>query len=211
MIEDVCKGFPYKPEIGCFGMASSLLVHDDYNILFDTGNYGARKRIIELLKDNKIDKVVISHLHFDHCSNLDLFVDKDIPVYISKKEYNEYFINKDKDYDLFSYFFLIYQKLNIKLIEKPCEISKNSKLIFTKGHTRGHMSLVVNDSIILAADAIKTFNDYQNKKNYGNAISKTDYLNTKKMITDKYHTIYCGHDGIIMDDKLIDRGNIYEF
>ena len=67
MVEYVCKGFPYKPELGCFGMATSLLIHDNYNILFDTGNYGARKRIIELLESNKIDIVVISHLHFDHC------------------------------------------------------------------------------------------------------------------------------------------------
>ena len=211
MVEYVCKGFPYKPELGCFGMATSLLIHDNYNILFDTGNYGARKRIIELLESNKIDIVVISHLHFDHCSNLDLFINKNIPIYLSQKEFNDYFINKDNDCDLFSYFNMIYKKLNIKLVKRSCKVSNNCKLIFTKGHTNGHMSLVINDNTILAGDSLKTFNDYKDKNSYGNAVSKNDYLNTKKMIINKYQTIYCGHDGMIKDHKLYDRGDINEF
>ena len=112
---------------------------------------------------------------------------------------------------MFSYFTLIHHELNIKLITRTHKISKNSKVIFTKGHTKGHISLVINDNIILAGDALKTFNDFQNINLYGNAISKRDYCDTKEMIINKYHTIYCGHDGIIKNNKLINRGSIYEF
>lgn len=211
MIEFVSKGFPFKPELGCFGMASSLLIHDNLNILFDTGNYGARKKIIDLLNNNKIDIVVISHLHFDHCSNLDLFIDSKIPIYISQKEFNEYFKNTTIDCDLYSYFKLIYKKLNIKLINREKMISNNTKTVFTRGHTMGHISLVVNNDIILAGDSIKSFNDYKDEESYGNAVSKKNYINTKKNIIKKYKIIYCGHDGIIENGKIHERGDIYEF
>lgn len=211
MIEFISKGFPYKPELGCFGMASSYLVHDNINILFDTGHYGARKKIIELLNNNKIDAVIISHLHFDHCSNLDLFINSNIPIYISKIEFDEYFKNKDKDCDLFSYFESIYKKLNIIFINRTKKVSNNTKIIFTKGHTNGHISLVINNDTILAGDALKTFIDYQNKDLFGNAVSKDDYVSTKKEIIKKYKVIYCGHDGIINNDVLEERGKTYEF
>ena len=79
MIEQIVSGFPYKPEKGCFGFASCILIRDSKNILFDTGGYNVRSVIKSYLND--IDCVVISHLHFDHCSNLDLFIEKKIPIY----------------------------------------------------------------------------------------------------------------------------------
>lgn len=82
MIKVLTNGFPYKPKKGCFGYSTCVLIKQ--NILFDTGGYNLRKVIIENI-DN-IKQVVISHLHFDHCSNLDLFINKNIPIYISKKE-----------------------------------------------------------------------------------------------------------------------------
>ena len=97
MIEQIVSGFPYKPEKGCFGFASCILIRDSKNILFDTGGYNVRSVIKSYLND--IDCVVISHLHFDHCSNLDLFIEKKIPIYISTKELISYYENKDNDFD----------------------------------------------------------------------------------------------------------------
>ena len=72
--EQVIKGLNIKPSKGAFGYASVTFIKDENeNILFDTGSFGVRKVIYEFLQKEKIDKVFISHLHFDHCSNLDLF------------------------------------------------------------------------------------------------------------------------------------------
>ena len=101
-VETLSVGFPYKPLNGCFGYATICLIHGNKNILFDVGGYQLRSVVLGKLEE--IDAVVISHLHFDHCSNLDLFIDTDIPIYISEKELLFYDKYKDRDSDLFSYF-----------------------------------------------------------------------------------------------------------
>lgn len=79
----IIRGINLKPYKGAFGFSSVTLISDGKeNILFDTGSYGVRKEIIELKKNVRIDKVFISHFHFDHCSNLDLF--KNLPIYVQK-------------------------------------------------------------------------------------------------------------------------------
>lgn len=213
MIEILYNGYPFKPEIGCFGIGSSYLIRNEKNILFDTGSYGARKKIIELIKNNKIDYVVISHLHFDHCSNLDLFCNTSIPIYISKIEYDNYFVNRFIDCDLFSYFIYIEKHLNIILVTDEISIVPNVNIIFTPGHTLGHISLEINhtDKVLLAGDALKTYNDYKKVHLFGNAVSKEHYIETKKKIINNYNHIYCGHDGEIINGSLINRGDVYEF
>lgn len=212
MIEGIYNGFPFKPEIGCMGIASSYLIKNKKNILFDTGGYGARKKIIELLKNKQIDYVVISHLHFDHCSNLDLFMNTEIKIFISKLEYKHYFINKEKDCDLFSYFEFIKDKLNIELINKKTNIDEDINIILTPGHTLGHISLEIESKkICFAGDAIKTLKDYNDVDNYGNAVDKIKQKNTKQSLINRYEYIYCGHDGIIKEGSLKNRGEVYEF
>jgi len=213
VIEILYNGFPFKPEIGCFGIGSSYLLSNEKKILFDTGSYGAREKIIELIDNNKIDCVIISHLHFDHCSNLDLFCNTSIPIYISKIEYDNYFINRKIDYDLFSYFLYIEKYLNIILVTNETSITQNINIIFTPGHTLGHISLEINssDKIILAGDALKTYNDYKHVNLFGNAVSKEQYIETKKKIINNYNHIYCGHDGQIINGNLRNRGDICEF
>lgn len=97
--EQITKGLNIKPNKGAFGYSSVTLIKDgNDNILFDTGSFGVRSIIIELLNKEKINKVFISHLHFDHCSNLDLF--KDSEIFINSKEIENLYDNND-DYDLY--------------------------------------------------------------------------------------------------------------
>lgn len=213
MIEEISIGFPYRPEKGCFGFSSSLLViGKKKKILFDVGNLGIRSSILPLV--DVVDCVVISHLHFDHCSNLDLFVNTGIPIYISEKELNYYYTNKYNDADLFSYFEYISDKLNIVVLSKEMFLDLGIKIVSTNGHTPGHLSLeIVNDDdkILLAGDAIKSYKDYLNDDYYGNAVSPSDYINTKKNIKSKYNIIYPGHSGKIVDGKEFMKVWVSEF
>ena len=52
MIEVISCGYPYKPDIGCFGYSSSLLVNSSKIVLFDTGGYNLRQAIFK-----KMDKI----------------------------------------------------------------------------------------------------------------------------------------------------------
>src|SRR5699024_2943524 len=161
----ITKGVNIKPNKGAFGYASITLLKDgNENILFDTGSYGVRNVIKDLLKKEKIDKLFISHLHFDHCSNVDLF--RNSKIYINKKEIlkiiNEYDVNTFKD---------------------EINISNNIKTVLTYGHTVGHSSLEFKQGkrrILVAGDAIKSLNDYLNSREYGNAQNPDEYIKTKE-------------------------------
>lgn len=209
MINQITSGYPYKPQVGCFGYSTCILVKDNKKILFDTGGYNIRNVISKYVKE--IDIVVISHLHFDHCSNLDLFIKRNTPIYISKKELEYYHKNKDNDLDLFSYFKDIETKLNLNIIDEEILISDNAKIIFTKGHTPGHISLVINKTILLAGDSIKTYKDYINKNNYGNAYNKEEYIKTKNKLIKSYKDIYPGHDSRIINGKIEKQKEVISF
>lgn len=213
MIEEISVGFPYKPEKGCFGFSTSLLITGNRKkILFDVGNLGIRSSILPLV--NIVDCVVISHLHFDHCANLDLFINTGIQIYISKKEMDYYNANKHSDADLFSYFEYIRDSLNIVVLSKNTLIDSCIKVILTKGHTPGHLSLEIingSDKILLAGDAIKSYKDYSNDNYYGNSVNPIDYVNTKKRIKKEYNIIYPGHSGKIVNGKEIKKVEVSEF
>lgn len=206
IVDVLVNGFCYKPEGGCFGYATSIFVN---GILFDTGGYGVRKEIKKRI--HKINKVVISHLHFDHCSNLDLFINTNIPIYISKNELLYYEKNKNIDSDLFSYFDLIQNQLNVIPVDNEFYIKDGVKVIFTFGHTLGHISLEVDGNTLLAGDAIKSYQDYLDANNSGNACDKEMYIQTKKKLKHKYYFIYPGHDFLIENGKKTKKMELIEF
>lgn len=201
--EQVIKGLNIKPSKGAFGYASVTFIKDENeNILFDTGSFGVRKVIYEFWQKEKIDKVFISHLHFDHCSNLDLF--KDTKIYINSREIENLY-NNNEDYDLYKPLLKILDKYNIIKFDKPMNITENVRIVLTYGHTIGHSSLEFvknNKNILIAGDSIKSLNDYLNNKEFGNAQQPAQYIETKKMIKNKYDIIIPGHSDIIYKDNL---------
>lgn len=201
--EQITKGLNIKPSKGAFGYASITLIRDDNeNILFDTGSFGLRGVIHELLKKEKIDKIFISHLHFDHCSNLDLF--KDSEIYINSREIENLY-NNNEDYDLYKPLINIVDNYNIIEFDNPINITENVKIVFTYGHTIGHSSLEFienNKMVLVAGDSIKSLNDYLNDNEFGNAQNPKQYIETKKKIKSKYDIIIPGHSDVICKDKL---------
>lgn len=204
--EQITKGVNVKPDKGAFGYASITLLKDgNENILFDTGSYGVRNVIIDLLKKEKIDKLFISHLHFDHCSNLDLF--KNSKIYISEKELKNLFEN-NVDSDLYKPLLRIIDEYDINTFNDEINISNNVKAVLTYGHTIGHSSLEFKQGkrrVLVAGDAIKSLNDYLNSNEYGNAQDPDEYIKTKERIKNNYDVIIPGHSDIIDKNNLCAR------
>lgn len=202
-IEQITRGINIKPSKGAFGYASITLLKDgNESVLFDTGSYGLRGTMNELLKKQNIDKVFISHLHFDHCSNLDLF--KASKIYINSKEIENLYHNNE-DYDLYKPLINVIDKYNVITFDKPIKISENIKVVLTYGHTIGHSSLEFmdnNKNILVAGDSIKSLNDYLNSQEFGNAQNPIQYIETKKYIKNKYDIIIPGHSDTIYKDNL---------
>lgn len=201
--EQITKGINIKPNKGAFGYASITLLKDgNEKILFDTGSYGVRNVIKDLLKKEKIDKLFISHLHFDHCSNLDLF--RNSKIYINEKELRNLYENND-DSDLYKPLLKIINEYDVNTFNDEINISDNIKIVLTYGHTVGHSSLEFKQGkrrILVAGDAIKSLNDYLNINKYGNAQNPDKYIKTKENIKNNYDVIIPGHSDIIDKNNL---------
>src|SRR5690606_10226251 len=76
LVQGNCLGFTG----GFLGLSSVVLVRIDgvAPILFDTGHHATKAMLIRALAEqglapNDVGKVFLSHLHFDHANNVDLF------------------------------------------------------------------------------------------------------------------------------------------
>lgn len=203
-IEEVVSGISVKPPSGrgCFGYSSISIVFDeDETILFDTGSFGERKMIYEVLNKYNITKTFISHLHFDHCSNLDMLLG--IPIYINQIELDDLF-SEQVSIDTFVHLKYFIDKLNIIPFTKELFLSNNSRIKFTYGHTRGHSSLEISSNekkYLIAGDCIKDLYDYYNLDFFANAIEPLQQIKTKKSIIDRYDLIFPGHSEPIIKNK----------
>jgi len=199
-------GLPYKTKNGGFGYSSISLIRDGKDtILFDVGHYAVRGDIIKIIKKYKINKVFLSHLHYDHCLNIDLFLDRGVDIYLNIKEWD--YLKKIKSNDIYTFRFFdkIVKRGEIILFAKNFNITKNVSVLETIGHTAGHSSLsfVKNKKkYIIAGDAIKTYKDFKNFKKAD--VLPYDYkrfIETKKYIIENFDIIIPGHSGIIKDGK----------
>ena len=102
---------------------SLYIEHKNNNILFDTGQTDVYIRNAKVLGIDfkKINAVILSHGHYDHCGGL-AFYPENTKIYIHKNVFvNRYTLNKDNSYR------------DIGLPEKSKTKILNSDYVFTKG------------------------------------------------------------------------------
>lgn len=150
-----------------------LIKHPKGNVLIDTGiakdyseTWGKRldffkptieKDIVSYLRDIKIDYVVNTHLHVDHCGNNSSF--KDAVFVIQKDEYKA--ASNPKPYQKMSYPDKLNKDLNFRFIDGDLDLFSDDaiKIIKTPGHSQGHQSVLLklqDKNILIAGDACYT-------------------------------------------------------
>ena len=78
-ITQILPGLSIRTSVGMIGACAITLIENEGKlILIDTGHFGNRTHLIKALENNGIDPknieiVVLTHLHWDHCLNIDLF------------------------------------------------------------------------------------------------------------------------------------------
>lgn len=159
-VEVLCRGFPGKADVGFLGLSNvALIATESERILFDTGAMGVRLNLLHALEEHSVrpcdvNKVVLSHLHYDHCENVFLF--PDAAFFVSEDEW-DYAIKGDDL--LIPYGIVDFLKgHNLTLAKDETEVAPGLELISTPGHTPGGISLVLNvggKKWILAGDAVK--------------------------------------------------------
>lgn len=140
----------------------TLIFSADGPVLFDTGHYCNRPSLIAGLKAHGLEPgdvraVFLSHLHFDHCNNIDLF--PAARVYVSEREW-EYAKRPHAD-DAFVPW-LIHEQLGkheVEFIKGEGRIGAGLQYFPAPGHTPGSFALALDGTpkgrIVIAGDAIK--------------------------------------------------------
>jgi N-acyl homoserine lactone hydrolase len=159
----VVPGNNLRLEEGFLGLANATLVFcPEGPILFDVGHYVTRPALLARLRRQGLEPadvkaVFLSHLHFDHCHNIDLF--PEAKVMVSRREWD--YVGSPHKEDLFVPW-LIREQLrghDLALIEAEGPIAPGVRAIATPGHTPGSYALVLESEakgrVVLAGDAIK--------------------------------------------------------
>ncbi|MEJ2870269.1 N-acyl homoserine lactonase family protein [Actinomycetospora sp. OC33-EN08] len=115
------------------------------------------KRLEQLgIGTNQIDYVVLSHLHFDHCGNANLFKDSSAKLVCSDKE-KEFAFGFDGPFTG-AHLKSDYENLNWETVSGDTEFLPGVTLLQTPGHTPGCMSMQVDlpdtGTMIFTSDAV---------------------------------------------------------
>ena len=86
-------GFSFVSDQGGFGYSTvCLLESGDRRVLIDTGPASRRSWVYKALESrglgvDDIDTVILTHLHWDHCQNVDLFRNARVLVHSKELDY----------------------------------------------------------------------------------------------------------------------------
>lgn len=137
------SGKIWKLEFRLFGSNVYLLELKNKNILIDTSSYENKEELISdlesmNLKPSDIDVIILTHNHWDHVQNLDLFLNSNpsIKIYGSKKDFSG---------ENFSF---------VKRIKQIETDFPELEIIETPGHTPGSVCIYLKEEVLFSGDTI---------------------------------------------------------
>jgi len=141
---------------------ATLITCDSGPLLFDVGHYCNRVTLLEGLKSegmtpDDIKVVFLSHLHFDHCNNVDLFPNAKIMV--SRREWD--YVGDPHEKDMYIPWMIKEQlaKHDLKLIDGESRIDNGVDYFPAPGHTPGSFAIRLDTThhgcVVIAGDALK--------------------------------------------------------
>lgn len=129
-------------------------------VLVDTGAWHQRRRLQGMLEaqgvaPHSLDAVILTHLHWDHCMNFDLF--PGVPIVISDKEWSRVEA-EPLDHATPTYIRRLLMEIsNVHPVAAGSFLGFN--IIGTPGHTSGHVAVGLETdggAVVVSGDALPT-------------------------------------------------------
>jgi glyoxylase-like metal-dependent hydrolase (beta-lactamase superfamily II) len=159
-IDVLLRGFFGESNRGFLGWSAIYLVTtpSGHRLIFDTGGYNERGTIPKLLEEHgigvaAIDWVVLSHSHFDHAANWDLFPNAGIVVH--EKEIAHAQAGNDPAVLRHQAPALLANNRLHLIREESSTLENGVQLFHVPGHTPGAIALTIGDSVF-SGDALKS-------------------------------------------------------
>jgi len=135
------------------GGSSVYLIKGEKNILIDAGDADDKKElsveVSKVLGKKKVDVVLLTHMHYDHIGNLDLFGDAEI--FASSEEIEDYEKNAR------GFYFYVDEKVDVVVQEAKSLGEENFGLnvLESPGHTRGSVAFLDKErKLLFSGDTI---------------------------------------------------------
>ena len=167
-IDILLGGFPGRSERGYLGWSGCYLLTTSKGekVLFDTAGYNERAVVATKLAERgvspeSLDLVILSHLHFDHAANWDVFPKAEIVVHDRELAYAT---SPEADGAILRFHAqALRSERHVKSVSgDEIKLTSELTLLHVPGHTPGAMALAV-DGAILCGDALKSRWDLQGK------------------------------------------------
>lgn len=210
----IVKGNNLSLREGFLALANATVIGTaDGPVLFDTGHYCNRLPLIDGLKrqgmtPGDVKAVFLSHLHFDHCNNIDLF--PDAKVYVSRREW-DYAMNPHER-DLFMPWMIHeqLQKHTVEFVDGEGRVADGVRYFPAPGHTPGSYALELDTAtkgrVVIAGDAIKYVKEVVMRKSDMVFDSEENSVATITRILERADRIVPGHF-----PELIKRNGAFEW
>jgi glyoxylase-like metal-dependent hydrolase (beta-lactamase superfamily II) len=194
-IDVLLSGFFGQRNRGFLGWSAIYLVTTaSRRLIFDIGGYNERGTIPKLLEAHgigvaAIDWVVLSHLHFDHAANWDLFPNADLVVH--EKEIAHAQTANDPAVLRHLAPALLANNRQHLIREESSTLENGVQLLHVPGHTPGAIALTVGGSVF-SGDALKSRWDLRGQltDNWNEELA----LQSIQKIAGLGNRIYPGHD-----------------
>ena len=169
----ILKGNNLTLQDGLLALSNvTLILTAEGPFLFDTGHYCQRRLLLRELgrhgvEPKNVKGVFLSHLHFDHCHNIDLF--PSACVFVSAREWE--YAKQPHPNDI-SIPWLIHEQLGnnkVEFLDGEGSISASVRFFPAPGHTPGSFAIVLETKdkgrVVVAGDAIKYAKEIINRRN----------------------------------------------
>lgn len=160
-IDLLLGGIPGRTDEGYLGQSSVALI--DGETVVDTGSLARRPMLTDALDEAGVDPtdvtdVLLTHLHFDHADNVDLFSNATIHVYepeIARVENGEFDWATSR-----SVAGLLEGRDVVRFTEG--EVLDGIEAVHTPGHVEHHVSFLLEDGMTygLTGDAVKNVREF---------------------------------------------------
>ncbi|PKB73462.1 MAG: hypothetical protein BZY75_01740 [SAR202 cluster bacterium Io17-Chloro-G7] len=199
-IQILLPGFSINTDQGTLGLCTVTLVHGDKLTLVDVGHFGRRTMLVETLQAHNIapediGRVILTHAHWDHSQNTDLFSNAEIVISRQELEYSRN--PRANDYATAKYFADTLSRHTVKEVSGETELEKGLGTFDTPGHTAGHQSVLVetaNGVVCIGGDAISDAGALKRGMPAFVFWSVDQAQASLKKIAESASTIYPGHD-----------------
>ncbi len=195
------SGVPVTSTRGALGWSSAVLVRtEDHRVLIDTGSYGDRSLLLSRLREidvapEDIDILFLTHFHYDHVLNFDLF--RNARFYLSRAEIRYL---EDGGYraagDCYvpaAVFGLMSHRM--ESFDGESELLPGLRTVPLPGHTPGTTGLLLErEGTLIAGDGVKNAHEFLHGRIPPVFGSPEDALRSYRKVADLSRTVIPGHD-----------------